>query len=174
LLFAVQLEKLIVSEICLRLFVLEHRNLSAFVRFSLLFCVLKPPVKQILKQVEEVVVQLVQGPLLMRPNDSWQEYLFIVALNIDHNLEPIVRNAIVGVMEVDFVDGWQDWIQLLWNLKQKQHAFHVFFQVLHSLLLVEHLYHRVVEHPTHYVAVLAKPVGFFYFLPERSARITIL
>ena len=105
-LFAIQLEKLIVSEISLRLFVLEHRNLSAFVRFTLLFGVLKPPVKQILKQVEEVVVQLVQGPLLMRPNDSWQEYLFIVALNIDHNLNPIVRNAIVGVMEVDFVDGW--------------------------------------------------------------------
>lgn len=70
-----------------------------FVRISLLVHILVPSLEQILYRFEEMVMKLLQSPILIDPNESREvEKSMSFFLNMDADLGPLTVNAIIAVI----------------------------------------------------------------------------
>lgn len=61
--------------------------------------ILKPSFEQILDRFEEMVMKLLQSPILVDPDESREvEKAMSLFLNMDTNFGPFAVNAIIGII----------------------------------------------------------------------------
>lgn len=83
-----------------------------FVRISLIVDILEPSLEQILDGFEEMVMKLLQSPILIDPDDSWKiEKAMSLFLNMDTDFGPFTVNAIIVVILFDLFYWRKFWFE---------------------------------------------------------------